>query len=913
MKINYLLIASIVTIFTIANIPQLSILAQPNQAVQSEPELLTPTTAQQLAAKITVRIQIGKSGGSGVLIGKKGNTYLVLTNAHVVRSQSVISIKTPDGQSHKTQRVKNTQVGNFDLALLEFTSSRSYQLAGLRNFGNGEAALNEGREIFAAGFAYDSNVLKFLIGEITQLPQEPFVNGSQIGYTTTGDLKQGMSGGPIFDSFGNLVGINSTSALPIVNAYIYADGSKAPQDKIAEYRQVNWGVPIYNLLTRLNPDILHSYKQLPKLQRSVTPTGYMAQLDRQARLVTVRIENAEGNGSGVIVAREGNSYSVLTAEHVVKNLERLKLTTHEQRVYSIDPNEIKRSPGTDLAVVKFTSTQPYQIANLGNYSISEGSLVFPGGWPAPKHINSQQWQWGLNPGGISSQEEGQFTTQDKKSFTNGYDLIYSSMTYGGMSGGPVFDRAGRVIGIHGRAEGGGLVGKSLGISIKTFLGLIDTLSISRQNLQIKTTTPVALDETKLASVNLVRNNIPMPTGDSNAEQWIEYGNQLYRLDKYSDAVKAFDRSTTLQSTSIAANYGKGLALLSDGKYLGALKSFNRAIELVPKNERPSFYYHWKYRTLSLRRLNRYPEALASIERAIELESQDPTIFNEKAGLLSQLKRYPEALAIYDRIINKEPKAWAYVNRGTVKYELGDKKGSIDDYDKAIQLNPQYAGAYVDRGISKSDLGDNNGAMSDYDRAIAIDPQFPFAYVNRGIAKSESGNKRAAIIDYDRAIAIDPRFTLAYYNRGIVKSGLGDKRGAIIDYDRAIAIDSQDIKSYINRGMTKSGLGDKKGAIIDYDRAIAIDPQNSKAYYNRGNTRSDLGDDRTAIADYDLALAIDSQSGEVYANRGISKAKLGDKQGAIADLNMAAEVFKNRNDRGSFDRSMNLIRQISNTP
>jgi hypothetical protein len=29
--------------------------------------------------------------------------------------------------------------------------------------------------------------------------------------------------------------------------------------------------------------------------------------------------------------------------------------------------------------------------------------------------------------------------------------------------------------------------------------------------------------------------------------------------------------------------------------------------------------------------------------------------------------------------------------------------------------------------------------------------------------------------------------------------------------------------------------------------------------------------------------------------------------------MAAEVFKNRNDRASFDRTMNLVRQISNTP
>jgi S1-C subfamily serine protease len=225
---------------------------------------------------------------------------------------------------------------------------------------------------------------------VKQLPQEPFVNGTQIGYITKGDIKQGMSGGPIFDSFGSLVGVNSTIARPVIDSYTYTDGTKAPKDKISEYRQANWSVPIYNLLTRLNPDILYSYNNLPKLHRMTTPTGYMGQLDRQARLVTVRIETQGGNGSGVIVARDGNSYYVLTAEHVVKNPAALRLTTHDQRTYKISPSDIKRSAGTDLAIVKFTSTQPYGVATLGNYIISDKSFVFSGGWPAPKLINSQQ-------------------------------------------------------------------------------------------------------------------------------------------------------------------------------------------------------------------------------------------------------------------------------------------------------------------------------------------------------------------------------------------------------------------------------------------------------------------------------------------------------------------------------------------
>jgi tetratricopeptide (TPR) repeat protein/S1-C subfamily serine protease len=748
MKNHYLLLALTVGAFGIAATKpwlanfQPTQIAQASQMADNSASQANPQIAKSVAAKVTVRIGVGQGLGSGVLLGKKGSTYLVLTNAHVVREEAGISIQTPDGQSYTARKVKDPQVGNFDVALLEFTSTRTYQLAKLDVSSQDKFALSEGNPIFAAGFARDSNALNFLSGAVKQLPQEPFVNGTQVGYATKGDIEQGMSGGPILDKWGNLVGINSTYAYPIKPVYTYADGSKAPPDKVAEYRQANWGVPIYNLLTRLNPDILYSYKQLPKLHRTVTPSGYMAELDRKARLVTVRIEYGEGsnsgNGSGVIVARDGNSYSVLTAEHVLKKIQNLRIITHDQRTYTISPSDIKRSEGTDVAIVKFTSTQPYQVATLGNYSFSDGASVFPGGWPAPWKIGSQQWQWQINPGTISNKVQGDFKTQDIYSFSNGYDLLYSSVTYGGMSGGPVFDSAGRVIGIHGKAEGNGktknVLGNSLGISMRTFLGQAARLNVSQRSLRVLTTAPIALDDSKLASVNLVRTNITPPTDERDVQRWIEYGNQLYRLRKYDDAVKAFEQAIALEPNSVDAHYGKGLALSTEpelsGDDLRALKAFDRAIELVPLAERSKFYYLWKYRSISLMNLRRYPESLVSISEAISLEPQDIMLMNHKADVLRRLDRASEAIDTYNKIITNEPKGWAYNNRGYVKSALGDKKGAIADYDLALGIYPQSALIYCNRGNAKSALGDKKGAIADYEQAIGINPKFSEAKCRR---------------------------------------------------------------------------------------------------------------------------------------------------------------------------------------
>jgi tetratricopeptide (TPR) repeat protein len=879
---------------------------------------LTPQQIRTQSTQITVRISSANNGGSGVLIGKKATrsaagvtTYLVLTNRHVAGNGTKFQIKTADGKQHTAQPIPNTQISpKYDVALLQFTSNQKYQLADLK-YDTG-TAMTTTRPIYSAGFPFDSAQLRFTSGQVSQLSDVPLEDGTQIGYITdkgATNIRQGMSGGPVMTVNGDgkpvVIGINTIGAAPLIPSYTYFDGSKPNAKRAAEYTKSNWGVPIYNVLSQLNPDILYQYDNLPKVQRQVSPTGYMAQLNRQTRQQTVRIEANGGNGSGVIIAKQGSTYYVLTAKHVVFDLNKakqlfpvIKTITHDQEIYTIQPTDITLAEGLDLAVVKFTSNANYPVAQLGNYSPRKDATVFASGFPDRQRIDSTLWQWQLNPGkNLANQEFSKFQTQDKFSFeSNGYDLIYTSISYVGMSGGPVFDTEGRVVGIHGKAEGDIdsqewnedlSLGNSLGISIRSFIGLATKLKVSPQLLKTSKNIARDLNAGELATVVAVRDSIPQPQVDGDAKQWLQYGNQLHRIGKYADAIKAFDIAIAKGGASTwAGYYGKARAFGSDKKYPQALAAISTAISTIPADSRRLHYFMWQRQSSYYLELKKYNEAIKAIDIAIALEETDTLLFSAKARIFNNAGKYQQAIAIYDKLIKDRPENYMYISRGYNQLDAGDKAAALLDFNKAIALDPNSARGYISRGILNYRVGRSSKSIPDIEKAISLDDQSEVAYSLRANFKLQSGDNKGALLDAEKGIILDPKSHLGYVVRANAKFELGDRKGASLDFDKAIAVEPNQTYPFTSRGTFRSKLGDKQGALADYDRAASIDPNDSQVYITRGAVKSQFGDKQGAIADFNRAILLDSKSILGYIGRGFIREQLGDNPGALVDYDKA---------------------------
>lgn len=64
---------------------------------------------------------------------------------------------------------------------------------------------------------------------------------------------------------------------------------------------------------------------------------------------------------------------------------------------------------------------------------------------------------------------------------------------------------------------------------------------------------------------------------------------------------------------------------------------------------------------------------------------------------------------------------AYNNRGIARFNLEQYAEAVNDFNRAIELNPVFTQAYNNRGNARYKLNDYQGAMADYSQAIELNP------------------------------------------------------------------------------------------------------------------------------------------------------------------------------------------------
>ena len=212
---------------------------------------------------------------------------------------------------------------------------------------------------------------------------------------------------------------------------------------------------------------------------------------------------------------------------------------------------------------------------------------------------------------------------------------------------------------------------------------------------------------------------------------------------------------------------------------------------------------------------------ASIDEYSARISQNPNDADAYLGRAIDymlVQDFSAALKDYDKVVELQPDAViAYFNRAVVRYkqmqyEDSNRKAEILDMPTTTgtTMNFSFGGRISSPAQSNNlpvrEIEDKERAYNhelitrDYDKCIQLNPEFVYAYFNRANLRCALRDYRAAIQDYTEAIERDPEFAEAYFNRGLARLSQGDTNRGIADLSKAGELGIVNAYSIIKRMM-----------------------------------------------------------------------------------------------------------------
>ncbi len=214
---------------------------------------------EEIAQPITVRLIGENIAGSGAIISQVGTEYFVLTCAHVIDSnkEAEFVVLTSDGKEHTAQRDSRFNFRDIDLAVVKFSTNNQYPVAVVRD----RLILSLGEEVYVTGFPnYQQKAVNlvptvdlgiqaynFTKGKVIHVLNLPLEKGYKIGMSN--EIEVGMSGGPVLNQYGELIGIigRTKYAFGGLDAYQFSDGSQPSEELVEELVVASWAIPIAKL------------------------------------------------------------------------------------------------------------------------------------------------------------------------------------------------------------------------------------------------------------------------------------------------------------------------------------------------------------------------------------------------------------------------------------------------------------------------------------------------------------------------------------------------------------------------------------------------------------------------------------------------------------------------------------------
>jgi Tfp pilus assembly protein PilF len=192
----------------------------------------------------------------------------------------------------------------------------------------------------------------------------------------------------------------------------------------------------------------------------------------------------------------------------------------------------------------------------------------------------------------------------------------------------------------------------------------------------------------------------------------------------------------------------------------------------------------------------------------------------------------DRIRIWEDCVKKSPqKARPYNNLGVALADDGQYSKAIEQYHKALSINPYYPNAYTNLGFALAKQGKVEESISQFLKALALKPGDPEILSNLGVAFLMQNRPEEAIEYLSEAVALNPLLARAHSNLGVALNRQGRTQEAIDHHSIALQLDPDYAEAHNNLGVALANQGRFAEAIEHFSAALKIYPDYENARRN----------------------------------------------------------------------------------
>ncbi len=204
--------------------------------------------------------------------------------------------------------------------------------------------------------------------------------------------------------------------------------------------------------------------------------------------------------------------------------------------------------------------------------------------------------------------------------------------------------------------------------------------------------------------------------------------------------------------------------------------------------------------------------------------------------------------------------WAVLEQGEDYYDDGDYEAALDQFNRAVALEPSNADAHNSRGNALMMLGRHNDALASFEKALSLDRGFVKAALNRAeLLVDYLGRAPEGVEICDRLLkrpldlfdAAD-----AYFVKAKAALGLGDLGKALSMVKKALGLSPDRPEFLALSGGILFEQGNYRKALREFDKTLRLSPEDPDTHYRRGLVVEKLGGEADSRAAFAKAADLD---------------------------------------------------------